>query len=437
LERSLLFDEDYSHFGFVHFLSPGTIELRGSRFTNFNRGRVYILPDDIVPKLNEGQFVEVKPGRIEKAVLPTGSDKMGMKDVHYKEVVEANDVIEARIPLPPPAIPMDEFIFRTSSNWKYADEDLLDKVVSILFVSAPPSVYGEGGIGSEGLETMRMGGSGSIIDVSNTILSQLPLEFRMKGSSQYRYSIFDSLRGYRDFKKERSSENAYSVIRKIKYQKTLRKVDVPIHLPFVLNNAEMRTRKESVDLDVLEYQLTALYTPPPTEKAVSKMAEELSKAAHREAIWDGFAATTIDPLASVRIGVSLTRLSIGKQFDGKGYSRRASALDDGKKLFQELMKRGLEEVERRMRMEKATSDLASHPWRGKLKPIDREVFFELRTKAEQAGTFDLSRDDLDLKIPSLELDKVLDRLNRFGYVLFLKGGTIIRLIVDSSPEDNS
>ncbi len=437
LEKMLLFDRDHVDFGFVHFINSGTIKLQGSRFTDIDRGRVYLLPKDIAGKIEEGQFVEIVPGKTEKAVLPFGSGKDGSMETQYRTVVEAQDVREARIPLPPPNLPADEFVYRTSSNWKYADEDLLDRVISLLFVSAPPSVYGEGGLGSEGLETMRIGGSGTPMDVSNTILSQLPLEFRLKGSGQYRYSIFDSLSGYKDFKKERSTENAYSVIRKVKYLKTLRKVQVPIHLPFVLNSAEMMTKKESVDLDVLEYQLTALYTPPPTEKAISEMAEDLSKAAHREAIWDGFSATSVDPLSALRIGMSLTRLSIGKHFDGSGFSRKPTGLEKGKELFSELMKRGLEEIERRMRKEKVTSSMGSHPWRDRLKPIDREIFFQLRTKAEESGNFDLKREDLDLKTPQFDLERSLERLNRYGYILFLKGGSVIRLIVDSSPEDHS
>lgn len=433
----LLFDRDYRHHGFVHFISPRTIELKASRFTDIDRGRVYLLPEDIANRLNEGQFVEIIPGRIERAVLPVRSGRIERMEVRYRDVVEVVDAEDASIPLPPPSLPMDEFVYRASSNWKYAEEDLLDKVISILFVSAPPSVYGEGGIGSEGLESMRLSGAGSPLDVSNTITSQLPVEFRLRGSTSYRYSIFDSLRGYKDFMKERSSENAYSVIRKVKYLKTLKKVDIPVHLPFVLDNAEMMDRKGSVDLDVIDYQLTALYTPPPTDKAVSEMAERLSRAAHKEAVWDGFAATSIDPLSSLRIGLSLTRLSVGRQFDGKGYSRKPSSLKEGENLFKELMKRGLEEVEKKMRKEKVFTSMDSHPWRGKLRPLDREVFFELRTMAEDTGNFDLIRDDLDLGLPPHELERALERLNRYGYILFMKGGTVIRIIVDSSPEDNS
>ncbi len=433
----LLFDRDYRHHGFVHFISPRTIELKASRFTDIDRGRVYLLPEDIANRLNEGQFVEIIPGRIERAVLPVRSGRIERMEVRYRDVVEVVDAEDASIPLPPPSLPMDEFVYRTSSNWKYAEEDLLDKVISILFVSAPPSVYGDGGIGSEGLESMRLSGAGSPLDVSNTITSQLPVEFRLRGSTSYRYSIFDSLRGYKDFVKERSSENAYSVIRKVKYLKTLKKVDIPVHLPFVLDNAEMMDRKGSVDLDVIDYQLTALYTPPPTDKAVSEMAERLSRAAHKEAVWDGFAATSIDPLSSLRIGLSLTRLSVGRQFDGKGYSRKLSSLKEGENLFKELMKRGLEEVEKKMRKEKVLTSMDSHPWRGKLRPLDREVFFELRTMAEDTGNFDLIRDDLDLGLPPHELERALERLNRYGYILFMKGGTVIRIVVDSSPEDNS
>jgi hypothetical protein len=437
LERSLLFDVEYSHFGFVHFLSSNTMVLEASRFTDIDRGRIYLLPDDLTSKVEEGQFVQVEPGRIEKAVFPSQTGRgRGFQGI-TRQVIEVAGIRMATPIINPPTLPMDEFIYRTSSNWKYAEEDLLDKVISLLFVSAPSSVYGHGGIGSEGIETMRVAGSGTPLDVSNTIFSQLPVEFRMMGSSPYRYSIFDSMKGYRQFERTRSEENAYSVIRKVKYQKTLKKVEIPIHLPFVLNHSEIKAKKDLIDLDVLEYQLTSLYTPAPGEKAVVEMGEKLSREAHREAIWDGFAATSIDPMASLRVAMALTRLSVGRQFDGKGYSKKSSRIDEGKKLFGELMKRGSEEIERKMRMEKVSSSVGSHPWREKLEPLDREVFFELRTRAEETGSLDFKMEEIDIEINPIELDDSLKRLNRYGYVLFMKGGTVIRLVIDSSPEDLS
>ena len=437
LERSLIFDPEMKDVGFVHFLSGNTIVLKGSKFTEMDKGRVYVISEMISKEIVEGQFVKVETGKIEKAVVPSGTGRGALKNARYREVTEVVNIENASVPLPPPSLPADEFLYRASSNWRSAEEDLLDKIIALLMVSAPSSVYGQGGIGSEGLDVMRAPGTGTSRDVAQTIYSQLPVEFRIKGKSPYRYSTVDSLKGLIEFEKGRSPENSYSVIKPMRYSERLKEKRVPIQLPFLLKDAELSGKKKGVDLDVLEYQLTALYTPPPSENIVKKVAADLARTSHGESIWDGTAISAIDPLSSLRIGLALSRLNVGKHFDGKGYSRRITEIGGGRDLFRELISRGLEEVERRARKEKMVDSVGVHPWRDGLRPVDREVYFELRTRSEETGIDELKVDDIDLGLDERTLEVSLDRLNRYGYILYLKGGTVIKLIIDSSPEDNS
>ncbi len=437
LERSLIFDPEMKDVGFVHFLTGNTIVLKGSKFTQMDKDRVYVLPVEISKEIVEGQFVKVETGKIERAVIPSGAGRGALKNASYKEVTEAISIEDARIPLPPPSLPADEFLYRASSNWNSAEEDLLDKIIALLMVSAPSSVYGHGGIGSEGLEVMRSPGTGTPRDVAQTIYSQLPVEFRIKGKSPYRYSTVDSLKGLIEFERGRAPENSYSILKPMRYSERLKEKRVPIQLPFVLKDSELSGKKEDLDLDVLEYQLTALYTPPPSENMVKKVAADLARTSHGESIWGGKAISAIDPLSSLRIGLSLSRLNVGKHFDGKGYSRRITDIGDGRDLFRELISRGLEEVERRARREKMVDSMGVHPWRDGLRPIDREVYFELRTRSEETGVDEFKVDDIDIELDGRTLEVSLDRLNRYGYILYLKGKTVIKLIIDSSPEDSS
>ncbi len=434
-ERNLIFDPSLKDVGFVHYLSKRTFTLLKSRFTDIDNKRIYLLPGDIEPP-DEGTFVRLEVGRIEKLVIKQGK---GSPNFNYREGGQVESIESPHIPLPPPSIPRNEFIHRISSNWKDPEEDMLDIIMSMLMVSAPGSVYGQGGLGSDGLETARSAGTGTTRDVSNTLVAQLPTEFRMKSRSRYRYSILDSVKARKEFLKSRSSENTFSILHSsnIRYSERSRKDDIPIQLPYVLENAELRSKREGLDLDILEYQLTALYKPPPEEGSVVKMGEDLMRIAQKESVWPGFGDIMLDKYAVIKIHMALTRLNVGKTFDGKMFRRQPLETEEGNRIFQKIMKRGFEEIERSIMKEKVMDTTVQLPWREKLKPIDREIYYYLRKTAEDTGNRDIPLDSIDMKITEMELEKVLQRLNRYGYILFMRGGTVIRVIVSSSPEDSS
>jgi hypothetical protein len=346
---------------------------------------------------------------------------------------------DPRLPLPPPSIPKEEFIHRVSANWKDASLDDLDIVISLLMVSAPGSIYGIGGLGSEGLESMRLPGKGTSRDVAKTIMDQLPVEFRMKTRSPYRYSVIDSMRSRTSFKRERAKENTFTILASstMRYSERSREEDIPIQMPFVLSDSQMTSKKEGMDLDVLEYQLSALYMPPPSEEVLAKKGEEMMRITRRESAWPGFGDVIIDPFSGIRIGLALSRLQVGKEFNGRSFSRRPGDIEKGNELFNDLMKRGMEEIERSLKKEKMMDTTVQLPWREKLKPLDREIYFDLRKNAEDSGILDISRESIELKVPEHEVDRSLERLNRYGYILFMKGGTVIRVLVNSEPERSS
>lgn len=435
-ENALIFDPLMKDIGFVHFLSSRSFTLMGSKFTDIDNGRVYLVPEDLVGRMIQGDLIEVEASNVDRLILPERK-KSGISDLRYREVAEVQSFKKASIPLSPPKLPKEEFIYRCSSNWNDAQSDMLDMVISLLMVSSPGSVYGKGGLGSEGLEIMRYKGTGTPRDVSRTIMEQLPLEFRMRGKSPYRYTAIDSQKSFIDFDRWRAKENTFSILKPVKYVQRLREKKIPIQLPFVLQDAEKREDKEGVDLDILEYQLTALYTPPPSEGSVVKMGEALARTAREESIWDGQAISSIDSMAPLRIGLALTRLNVGKTFDGRGFSRRPASMDEGSSLFRSLIKRGLEEIEHRARRKEAVLEATPHPWRDRLKPMDREVYYHLRKRSEDTGKFDIEVGSIDLNINEMDLERSLERLNRYGYILFMRGGTVIRIILTSSPEDSS
>jgi len=434
-ERNLIFLEDLKDVGFVRYVDRRAFRLMKSRFTDVDSGKVYLLPPDGSLSPDEGAFLRVEVGREISDHRPSGGTWRDLTGIERTVMAQVDGITEPKVPLPPPNIPVDEFVSRVSADWRFAEEDLLDKVMSLLMVSAPPSVYGRGGLGSEGLENIRAPSTGTPKDVSQSIMTLLPVEFRTSGSSQYRYSSVDSLRDLIELEKARAREDCYSIVRPHRISAAMREKKVPVQLPFVLRNAELRRTVNDIDLDILDYQLTALYMPPPPESMVVELAEKVMKSAFEEAFFDLPGIGEPDPLSSVKLGLAVSRLHVGRQFTGSGYSRRRTDVSEGQDLLSQLLKRGLEEMRTKMEEERVLSGDRSRPWKSRLQPVDRRVYLWLRERTETEGLEEVPRDSIMPELGERVLEETIERLSRYGYVLLMKRGTMIKPIVLDHPED--
>jgi len=434
-ERSLIFDPANRDIGFVEFVGPARFRLYKSKFTRqIDSGKVYVLPPDLAGKVGTDDLIRVTTGRTVRKVRMDRRGPVGLREARWVDEVVVEAVEEARVPLPPPALPMDEFMHRSSANWRNADLDKLDKIIALLLVSTPPSVYGRGGLGSEGLEGIRAPSSGTPRDVAQTVLSLLPVEFRTTGMT-YRYASVDSLKGYSDIARGEAPEVCFTLVRPHRVSSVLKGGALPIQLPFVLKDAELIERKLEVDLDILDYQLTALYMPPPSEKTMVEEVEKVLRSSFIDSFWDEVGIGEPDPLASVKLGLALTRLSVGKQFTRTGYTRKRTDLMDGATLFKDLLKIGFDEARRRIREEDLFRGMGQPPWADRLKEMDKQIYYDLRTRAERDGTSEFPREEVVSKWDRKLVEASLERLNRYGYILFMKGGSVIKVVVRSSPED--
>ncbi len=435
-ERSLMTDPSNRDVGFVSFIDGRSFRLLKSKFTDIDSGRVYLLPPDLSPKAIDGELVRAVPSHVLKRVVVPGNDPRRVSEAVNMEVVDVLSIERPRVPIPPPLLPKDEFMAKVSSSWSDPDRDLLDLVIALLLVSAPSSVYGRGGLGSEGLETPRAPDAGTPRDLAQTVTAQLPVEFRTSGTSRYRFLTVDSLKDLIEVQSTRVEENCFSIVRPHRVSEAMRSKKVPIQLPFVLKEARLKGKPPEIDLDVLDYQLTALYTPPPTDEQVRELSERALKEAFTDAFWDAPSIGEPDPLGAVRIALALTRLNIGKQFTGEGFMRkRTDVSSDGFSVFKELLSRGLEEKGRMMREEDVFRRDRTFPWRSKLKPLDRRIYMELRETAEREGRVDFDRGSIMPGADRRKVEEALERLNRYGYVLFMKGGTVIKVVISSIPEE--
>ncbi len=437
LERSLIFNEAMSHIGFVHHEGTNTFRLLKSKFTEIYGSYVYTIPRDLRPSIEEGSFISVEPGRVSARIsVDRGRFVKGKEEPRKLLVAEVESVAPAVLALPSPELPRDEFLDRISRSWRSAREDMLDKVMALLMVSAPSSLYGSGGIGSEGLEVARDLSKGTPRNVADTVLSQLPAEFRMRSGSPYYFTKVDSLTTVRSIGRNRSDEGCFTLVHPHRVTDAWTREKIPIQLPFILREAQFRGRLPELDLDVLDFQLTALYTPPPAENMVEEMMGRVKKRGE-SLMFDAVGLGMPDQMASVRIALSLARLNVGRVFrTGKYVRPLENPLDEGERLYYALMEQGMEEVGRK-KEEERYGGMRSHPWRERLKDLDRRIYYRLRISAEESGVDRVPRESIMPDIERRTIDKALDRLNRYGYILFMKGGTEIKVVVESSPEDES
>lgn len=431
-ERELIFDDSKTHTGWVRYISSNAFKLMKSRFTELDSGSVYIVPESERGP-DEGDFIDIEPGVEEsRIVIKGGGRRRTPVDFESYRVINVDSWSEGRIMVPPPLIPRDEFLDRVSRDWKNASDDMLDTVIALLMVSAPPSIFGKGGVGSEGLEALRMTSHGSPRDVARSIMSNLPLEFRVPGSSVYKYMPLGSARDVASFRSDRSMEGNFTIVKPHRITDAWLRDKLPIQLPFVLIHSEYRKGKgsaEEFDLDVLDYQLSALYLPPPKPEDVEARARKAVEDAYKSEFFDLGGFGEPDPMGGVKLQLALSRLNVGREWKGRKYVRRSFlGMEKGDDLFERLLKRGYQEVRERKRDESFRERDRSLPGREKLKDRDRQIFFLLRRKAEENGIYETPREEILPGEDQRAVQESLDRLNKYGYVLYMKGGTVIKVV---------
>lgn len=433
-ERDLIFDPENRDVGYVRYIDGRTFKLVKSRFTSIDSGITYVLPTDGSLTVDEGAFVRIEVERIVKDHRLHGDKKRkGLvgESIIYAEV---GNVSQPKIPLPPPELPVDEFLYKVSKAWKNAEEDYLNYIIALLMVSSPRSILGEGGLGSEGIQRERAMMKGTNRDLANTILSQLPLEFRTSGTQQYKYSKIEGIGDIKMISEKRVSENCYSLVPEKIYEAMIER-NIPIQLPFVIRNSELSKKETPIDLDVLDYQLTSLYVPPPSENIQEETFQVVMNKLKNEEFWDLASVGELDRNAGLKINMAFSRLFIGRSFDGSAYKAEMTDIDKGVEIFKQIVSYGFENIRLKVKEEDYFRSRRTEPWRARLRPMDKELYINLRTMYEEQGILQFPREEIFPKLSQFKVDESLERLNRYGYILMLKNGSIIKLVRSNDPED--
>jgi hypothetical protein len=98
---------------------------------------------------------------------------------------------------------------------------------------------------------------------------------------------------------------------------------------------------------------------------------------------------------------------------------------------------GFENIRSKVREEDYFRSRKTEPWRSKLRSLDKEIYIHLRRLQEEQGSIQFERDGIFPKLNQFEVERSLERLNRYGYVLMLKNGSVIKLVRSDDPEDLS
>jgi hypothetical protein len=435
-ERDLIFNEENKDVGYVRHLDGRSFKLVKSKFTPIDSGRTYLLPEDGSFSVEEGSFIRVEVDKLfqDRKMDPgfSGDSTIGTSTVY----AEVGNITEPKIPLPPPDLPLEEFLARISRGWKDPEEDHLNHVMGLLMVSSPRSILGDGGLGSEGIQRERGTMKGTNKDLADSMISQLPVEFRTTGTSQYKYSKVENLGDIKLIRTKRIGENCYSLVPDRIYEAMVQR-NIPIQLPFVIRNSSLSRTDLEVDLDVLDYQLTGLYMPPPPEKVQEERFHRVLNGLKNEEFWDIRGVGELDRNCGLKIELALTRLFIGKRFVKDGYRSSRTGIEEGVDLIKRIMRYGFENFRLKIKEEDYFRSRRSEPWRGKLKSLDKEIYMRLRNLREEHGIESVPRKDVYPEADPRKVEESIERLNRYGYVLQMKNGSIIKIVMSDDPESLS
>jgi len=264
--------------------------------------------------------------------------------------------------------------------------------------------------------------------VARSVEGRLPSDF-LRGVGQYYFGTLNSAGAMRSFKRKEVSEASFSLVRPHRVTDSWIRERIPVQLPFVLDEAKLRDSSEVFDLDVMDYQLCALYSPPPDQELVMDLVGRTVRNTMVRESFDLPKAMEVDLLAGVREALSLMRLNVGREFKGRSYIRRPlSGHEEGLRIFEKLMKRGMEEVERKARHEDIFKGDRSMPFRDRLDGNDRELYYRIRKIIEEEGVREVPIDRLAPKKGRKAFEDSVANLNRYGYILMMKGGTTVRLV---------
>ena len=158
-----------------------------------------------------------------------------------------------------------DFIYLSSLNWTFAEEDDLNRLLGLQLVSCPHSFYGTGGIGTMAGKLTKYGKlSPKIIpDLNSTYNNIIATDFR-KPNDKYYFEMFKTKHNINLIKQQHScAEINYCKPCTATNEAIATPAEIAIQIPLLLKGAEYKKDDGLAEpYYVLQYQLTALMQEP-------------------------------------------------------------------------------------------------------------------------------------------------------------------------------
>lgn len=300
-ERQIL---NTPHVGWVRWGPGGQFQLLKSPFRDtIFYDHYYRLPPDLRPK--ENSLVELEVEGPSRKLLGQINNTTYFKYKEYYDVVAIKDLdINKVVLLQKPYLERDEFLDRITCNWKNASEDHLDVSLALQLLSCPASIYGTGGIGSKSAAPINHTKK-PLVDLKKTINRLLPTEF-LRGSKLYQYNFIEDSKTLSEVEAKRIKGDVSEVSYNHLWRFPPKSVNTPINIPTLIYNSVYNPKNLEMDIDVLEYILTALAIRPHIEKYMeSKIQDDAIKNYDRLYSDEALSKLNLDPFSPIKIGTCL------------------------------------------------------------------------------------------------------------------------------------
>ncbi|MDD2666663.1 MAG: hypothetical protein PHD13_04235 [Methanocellales archaeon] len=431
-ERKLIFETSGHHLGWVRW-KRGTpyFKLDRSPFYPEERDIYYYLDPSITERPEENRKVEVDVGKTEKAINFQKKSLQG--DYVYIHTVDNwKDWSLAVNDMPKPHIDKDDFLHYVSEQWINGKEDYLDRIIGMQLVSSPPTdSYFLGGINSKIFDFF--GPKNRLRCLKNTMKTYLPPDF-LSTRSPYYFALIESKDDTR-----LSADIGEKVI-ECNYTLLGQEPNKPIHLPLFLKDADYKKMKYTSNIDVLQYQLSALMCRPYIPESCTNKVVEVIRDVRELVANKPCEILEIDYTLAQRVALSLTRLELSDKVDDETFNK---ALNEWKDWYikveeeaQTLLRKGWDLNLFGRPAIRSISDL------GKYTPTDHKIFLEIINASDSLDKKDVPRVEVQNRVEkkygfnSGTVDDSLEALQRIGYIILKNNQNTIG-IVDWNPLSES
>ncbi len=306
-----LMKPENEHVGWISWINKQMFKLKKNPLADHPMSRyIYVAHEDICNKLPEQGLIRIVDGKEHKEVKHLHGN-LGEYAFYY--IVEGFEELNQTI-LPKPYLTKDEFLSRVTQTWRRADDHpLFQKELAYNMLSCQKDFFGTGGVGVETFAPF--GGRKTLNYLISSVNSMLPNNFKRKNNN-FEFEFIKKNGDVTSFLKRRNnpktSELSYNNVGSLDKGKIR---DIPVQIPLIFPEDAISDKYTSslkgIDVDILDYQLTALAIKPTIlPKDIEKFSDLAMKTS--EYIGKNYSEDSLllDSFSHLRIASTICRLNL-------------------------------------------------------------------------------------------------------------------------------